>query len=214
MSTQNKRCSENGILLVRMKKNEGAQAITELMRAQMYSQPTEVREMSRLDGEMSNILKQTSLPDDVKAWLYAQKLQRFLNFQDQLHGSWPYSRNLIPAEGSTQEQVTSPNDNQLPTPVLDQQAWGNMITPAKQMAEGDGSNSVPPATSLPSQSLKRRRTQPPRKRRKPNWFNYIDASPNDKGYYARKRERIPKGGPKLTLIQKWPEKYEEYINIP
>ena len=52
---------------MRMKKNEGAQAITELMRAQMYSQPTEVREMSRLDGEMSNILKQNSLPDDVKA---------------------------------------------------------------------------------------------------------------------------------------------------
>ena len=33
-----------------------------------------------------------------------------------------------------------------------------------------------------------RRIQPPRKRRKPEKFSYIKASPEDKKYYARKRE--------------------------
>merc|ERR1711973_1047339 len=59
----------------------GAEAITQFLRRESITQPPEIKEMSRLDKDMDHILARSDLPADVKAQMYAQKLQRYLNFQ-------------------------------------------------------------------------------------------------------------------------------------
>ena len=48
--------------------------------------------------------------------------------------------------------------------------------------------------------------------RKPEWFSYIKANPEDKRYYAHKREKREKGG-RFKIIVKMPEKWTRYIDI-
>ena len=80
------------------------------------------------------------------------------------------------------------------------------MTPPKQTEEA-ATVSTPLGIPIPTLSDSTERTiQQPRKRRKPEWFSYVKASPEDKGYYACKREKREKVG-RFKIIGKMPEKY-------
>ena len=146
---------------------------------------------------MEQVLKQPGLSADVKAQLYSQNLQRFLSFMNQLRDS------LLSGNTTAQRTIAEPEVQ----PVSDvkpqaqptasstaQQWWQTLSTPPKQTEEA-ATGSTP--LGIPFSTLSdftERRIQPPRKRRKPEWFSYIKASPEDKGYYARKREKREKSG--------------------
>ena len=164
---------------------------------------------------MEQVLKQPGLSAEVKAQLYSQNLERFLSFKNQLRDS------LLSGNTTAQPTIAEPEVQ----PVSDvksqaqptaspsaQQWWQTFSTPPKQTEES-AIGSTPLGIPFPTLSdSTERRIQPLRKRRKPEWFSYIKASPEDKGYYARKREKREKGG-RFKIIGKMPDKWTRYIDL-
>ena len=82
--------------------------------------------------------------------------------------------------------------------------WKTISTPKKGAEKDDvelpslgGPFPIPPAE---------RRIQPPRKRRRPKWYSYIESAGKQRaGRFANKNEKIPKGGI-LKVVGKMPEK--------
>ena len=197
------------------KDESGVETLAEFLRKGSYTQSPLVNEMSRLDRQMEQVLKQPGLSADVKAQLYSQNLQRFLSFKNQLRDSLPSGNTT--AQPTIAESEVQPASGVKPQaqPTVSpsaQQWWQTLSTPPKQTEEAT-TVSTPLGIPFPTLSdSTERRIQPPRKRRKPEWFSYIKASPEDKGYYARKREQREKGG-RLKIIGKMPEKWTRYIDV-
>ena len=173
----------------------GNEAIADLLRRESYTQPPLVKQMSGLEKQMDEILKQPDMADDIKAQLYNQRLQRFLNFQHQFRDSLPYMNGSAPSQIHHEEKPPIPTTPvptvSLPIPPIQAEQTPSMGTPFSPL------------------ELKERRTQPPRKRKKPEWISYTKGSPRDKGPYARQRKK-QEGSQKLKLIKQTPENWIEY----
>ena len=160
------------------KDESGVEALTEFLRKESYTEPPLVNEMSRLDRRMEQVLKQPGLSAGVKSQLYSKNLQRFLSFKNQLRDSLPSGNTTAqPTIAEPEVQPASyvkPQAQPTASPSA-QQRWQTLSTPPKQTEEA-AIGSTPLGIPFPTLSdFTERRIQPPRKRRKPEWFSYIKA---------------------------------------
>ena len=210
----------------RPKEMSGAEAITEFLRRESITQPPEIKEMSRLDKDMDQILARGDLPDDVKAQMYQQKLQRFLNFQRQTRSPPSFHKEsgpqiqpqTLPQEQPSPVLTQSPFHPEVPDPAV-KQWWQTLATPIKPMVQSP-TNAEPTLTPSPGLGdspfptpplSAKRRVQPPRKKKKPEWISYIKSGPIGTGRNPHKL-RSGKMTRKLQPVMKMPEKWIRYID--
>ena len=217
----------NDLAPQRPKGMAGAEAIEEFLRRESISQPPEIKEMSRLDKDMDQILARSDLPADVKAQMYAQKLQRYLNFQRHFRSPPSFHNEggpLIQPQNLPQEQLSPvltqpPSHPDVTTPVA-KQWWQTIATPIKQTVQIPTSAEPTPTPSpglgdspFPTPPLStKRRIQPSRKKKKPQWIPYIKSGPIGRGSNPHKL-RTGKMKAKLQPVLKMPEKWTRYIDI-
>ena len=211
----------------RPKGMSGAEAITEFLRRESITQPPEIKEMSRLNTDMDQILARGDLPDDIKARMYQQNLQRFLNFQHQIRAPSPsYEKRSglqtqpqtfpqeqtspVPTQPLSHAEITAPAVKQwwqtLATPIKPTMQNPTSVEPSLTSSPGLGASPFP--TPPPSEE---RRIQPPRKKKKPQWISYIKSGPIGTGPNPHKL-RTGKLRGRFQPVMKMPEKWVRYID--